>query len=168
MNMHEWTDFLVASSGASAALLGLLFVGLSINLKKIISIPHLPGRAFAAMLLLATMLVVSLCALVPRLNPMILAGVTFFPGALSWFSSMRGILASLKYLRVRSPKQRIPVYVFFLRFLIVQLSTLPYVVAGILLGMNNPFASYWLVPAFLFSVLAALYDTWVLLIEINR
>jgi modulator of FtsH protease len=166
--MHEWTDFLVASSGASAALLGLLFVALSINLKKIISIPHLPSRAFAAMLLLATILVVSLCGLVPGLNPSALGWVTFLPGALDWASEMKGDWARLKYFRSNQKKLKIPIYTFATRFALVQLGTLPYLVAGILFWTNNPSAPYWLVPAFLFSILTALYDTWVLLIEINR
>jgi hypothetical protein len=166
--MHEWTDFLVASSGASAGLLGLLFVALSINLKKIISVPLLPSRAFAAMILLATMLVVSLCALVPGLNPNILGWVTFLPGALDWVGGMKGFWASFTWFRSHRKKREIPLYTFVLRFSLVQLGTLPYLAAGILFWTNNPLAPYWLVPAFLFSILTALYDTWVLLIEINR
>jgi len=166
--MHEWTDFLVASSGASAGLLGLLFVALSINLERIISIPQLPSRAFAAMLLPATMLVVSLCALVPGLNPAVLGWVTFLPGILDWAIGMKGLWNSLNYFRSNRKKLKIPFYIFALRFSLVQLSTLPYLAAGILFWTNNPSAPYWLVPAFLFSVLTALYDTWVLLIEINR
>jgi modulator of FtsH protease len=166
--MNEWTDFLVASSGASAALLGLLFVALAINLKKILSVPLLPGRAFAAMLLPATMLVVSLCALVPGLNPNTLGWVTFLPGVLDWIFGMKCYWASFKYFRSNKKKLAIPFYYFFLRFSLVQLGTLPYLVAGILFWTNNSSAPYWLVPAFLFSILTALYDTWVLLIEINR
>ncbi|HTC21632.1 MAG TPA: hypothetical protein VK859_12335 [bacterium] len=166
--MREWTDFLVAASGASAALLGLLFVGLSINLKKIISIPLLPSRAFAAMLLLATMLVVSLCCLVPGQGLPLLGWETLVPGSLDWIGGMYGLWASLKYLRSKNGKRVAPGYTLVLRFLLVQSGTLPYLAAGILFWTGSPSAPYWLVPAFLFSILTALYDTWVLLIEINR
>ncbi len=166
--MHEWTDFLVASSGASAALLGLLFVGLSINLQTILSVPLLPARAFAAMLLLATMLVVSLCALVPGLNPMVLGWVAFSPALLDWVAGTRGLWASYRYFKTKGRKIKIPFYTFVMRFLFIQLGTLPYLVAGGLFWTGNASAPYWLVPAFLFSILTALYDTWVLLIEINR
>ena len=40
----EWRDFFVGSVGASAALTGLLFVAISINLQQILRFPHLPGR----------------------------------------------------------------------------------------------------------------------------
>ena len=42
---EDWSDFLVASSGASAALAGLVFIGISINLTRILDGPGLPGRA---------------------------------------------------------------------------------------------------------------------------
>jgi hypothetical protein len=41
----DWHDFLIAAVGASAALLGRLFVTVSINLEDILTYPHLPGRA---------------------------------------------------------------------------------------------------------------------------
>jgi hypothetical protein len=40
-----WHDFFVGSMGASAALTGLLFVAISINLEQILKFPNLPGRA---------------------------------------------------------------------------------------------------------------------------
>ena len=42
-----WTTFFVAASGASAALAGLVFVALSVNISHIIKAPHLPPRAAA-------------------------------------------------------------------------------------------------------------------------
>jgi hypothetical protein len=49
----SWTDFLVAAAGATAALVGLVFVGLSINLKRILALPGVSGRAAETVLLLA-------------------------------------------------------------------------------------------------------------------
>jgi hypothetical protein len=40
-----WDNFFVAEVGAAAALSGLLFVAVSINLTRILAIPHLPARA---------------------------------------------------------------------------------------------------------------------------
>ena len=48
--MIGWENFLLAQVGASAALAGLIFVGGSINLTKILSLPALPARAFEAFL----------------------------------------------------------------------------------------------------------------------
>src|SRR5215213_5799028 len=48
-----WSDFLVASAGASAALAGLVFIGISINLTRILAFPGLPARAAPTIVLLA-------------------------------------------------------------------------------------------------------------------
>jgi hypothetical protein len=55
----EWESLFVAEAGASAALAGLLFVALSINLERILKGTGLPGRAGEAIVLLLTVLVVS-------------------------------------------------------------------------------------------------------------
>lgn len=60
-----WANFLVAQVGASAALLGLLFVGVSLNLSKILSMPPLPNRALLAMMLLLGVLIASMLLLIP-------------------------------------------------------------------------------------------------------
>ncbi|HEX4025820.1 MAG TPA: hypothetical protein VHX52_14125 [Steroidobacteraceae bacterium] len=62
---HGWDDFLVAEVGASAALAGLLFVAVSINLSSILKYPHLPTRAIEALTTLLCVLVICSWALVP-------------------------------------------------------------------------------------------------------
>jgi len=44
-HVSEWSDFALAQLGASAALLGLVFVGLSINLRDVIGSTSLVNRA---------------------------------------------------------------------------------------------------------------------------
>jgi hypothetical protein len=46
----DWGPFTTAQLGAAAALGGLVFVGLSLNLKKILSYAWLPGRALLALM----------------------------------------------------------------------------------------------------------------------
>ncbi|HEY6636935.1 MAG TPA: hypothetical protein VIZ61_04550 [Solirubrobacterales bacterium] len=47
----EWTDLFVASAGASAALAGLVFVAVPINIDRILRFPGLPERALETVLL---------------------------------------------------------------------------------------------------------------------
>jgi len=66
-----WHDFFLAAAGASAALLGLLFVGVSINLAAItgeerVDLRVRAGQAFANLL---SVLVISLLMLVPDPDP---------------------------------------------------------------------------------------------------
>jgi hypothetical protein len=60
-----WGELFLAGAGASAALAGLLFVAISINLERILQGAGLPGRAGEAIVLLVAVLVVSMLGLVP-------------------------------------------------------------------------------------------------------
>ena len=55
----EWDSLFLAEAGASAALAGLLFVALSINLERILKGAGLPGRAGEAIMLLLAVLAVA-------------------------------------------------------------------------------------------------------------
>src|SRR5262245_24883314 len=63
--MDAWANFFIGQLGASAALLGLLFVGVSINLAKILGSRDLTNRALLAMILLLIILIVSSLFLIP-------------------------------------------------------------------------------------------------------
>jgi hypothetical protein len=70
-----WQDFFLAAAGASAALLGLLFVGVSINLSAISADERVDLRARAAQAFtnLVFVLVISLLMLIPDPDPALFA-----------------------------------------------------------------------------------------------
>ena len=65
-NDLAWHDFFIGTIGTvAAALTGLLFVAISINLEQILKYPQLPGRAAGTLGILVSALVVSGFALAP-------------------------------------------------------------------------------------------------------
>jgi hypothetical protein len=64
-DLSEWTDFFIAGAGASAALTGLVFVAVSINVDRILRFRGLPERAQATLMLLLGVVLVSLIGLIP-------------------------------------------------------------------------------------------------------
>ncbi len=61
----DWSDLFVATAGASAALAGLVFVAVSINIERILKFSGLPERALETVLLLLGVLLVSVVGLIP-------------------------------------------------------------------------------------------------------
>ncbi|MGO8799373.1 MAG: hypothetical protein ACLQE9_07455 [Roseiarcus sp.] len=160
--IDAWANFFVAQCGASAALLGLLFVSVSLNLGKILAFPVLPGRALTAMLLLLAVLLVSSFMLIPG-QPSAANGIEVLCVGLP----ICGASAVIGVRGVRnSTAEHQNEFVSSLLFLAI--ATTPYVIAGILLLLTSAAALYWLAAAIILSFLKAFMDAWVLLVEINR
>jgi hypothetical protein len=79
-----WEELFLAEAGASAALAGLLFVAISINLTKILEVRGLVGRAGEAIVLLVAVLVVSTLVLVPDQARIALGSELLVTGLLAW------------------------------------------------------------------------------------
>ncbi len=160
--MEIWKDFFVAMTGASAALTGLIFVGISISLQRILEIKTLPGRAGLALGLLMIVLIVSTLCLVPQVSINIIGVEILCCGIAAWGISLR---VDLRILGDTKPEYK---RLYFQNLFFTQLATLPYIVCGIWIIGAGASGVYWLIPAFLFSFMKAVLDAWVLLIEIHR
>jgi hypothetical protein len=166
-HMGDWHDFFLAQAGAAGVLTGLVFVGVSINLEKILSDPTsgLAGRAAEALVLLVAVLTASCLLLVPGQGALLVGIEVLAIGVADWAS-----VVSIQLLRVRNwPTMGSDLrQSFVLRVALGQVATLPFLAAGpAVLGWGMD-GLYWLVAGMVFSVLAAMFEAWVLLIEINR
>jgi hypothetical protein len=156
-----WHDLFAAVAGASAALAGLLFVAISINLRQILAVPVLPVRAAASLGALLLALVVSLLLLVPGQSRTVLGAELLVCGGPAWLATTYG------YLRVGRAEQQ-GGFQYGSDLAITQLAVVPVVGAGASLVAGAGGGLYWLVPALVFVFISAAAKGWVLLVEVVR
>ena len=165
--MNAWHDFFLAQTGAAGVLTGLVFVGVSINLQTIVSDPRsgLAGRAAEALILLVAVLTVSVLGLVPGQGKGLLGAEVLVVGLAAWVWIVAIQLPRLRGWGTMRADLRLS---FVLRVVLGQVGTLAMVIAGFAVLWVGPGGLYWLVAGTLFSIITALADAWVLLVEINR
>lgn len=158
----EWGGFLTAAAGATGALAGLVFVSLSINLTRILAGPGLTGRAGETMILLGSTLAVTLIALIPGLSPhelaLALLAITL-PTWLALFGIQAYSICHHRYLHAPLAT---------LRLTLSQVATIPGVLAPLAMMGFLPGGFSWLAFGVIASILVALMNAWVLLVEILR
>ncbi len=157
-----WSNFFVAAAGGSAALTGLVFVGVSISLERILKIPKISGRAVDALTLMLLILMVSLICLVPGQTAHIIGLEILFIALLSAIVILRSDLALIRSIPMEW--KRLQLY----NMIVNQVVILPYLLTAVALTLSYSRGIYFLVPAFIFSFVKSLVDAWVLLIEIHR
>jgi modulator of FtsH protease len=157
----EWKDFLVAATSAAAALSGLLFVGLSINLARIMEGRGLPDRAAETLILLSATLVAALSGLVPeprRVTAFIWLGV----GAATWMIVTRLHVRALRHHLYAEPSH------VWWRIGLTQVAVLPLLIGPLSFLAERGGGLHWLAPALIFPLVISLINAWVLLVEILR
>lgn len=160
--MARWEAFFAAQLAAAATLAGLLFVGVSLNLAKILANPSLPGRALSGFYLLLANLIVASLMLVPE-QPRIAIGLEILLiGLVLW-----GTVSYLDILAIRRSTVEYRGY-FIRHFCMFQAAVIPYVVGSGLVLAAGPGGLYWVAAAMVISLFVASSEAWVLLVEINR
>jgi modulator of FtsH protease len=156
----DWHDFFVAAVGASAALLGLLFVAISINLTLILKHRHLPGRAAATLGTLLSVLVVCSFGLVPGQSNRTLGVEILATGAVVatqaiWVSmGKRSEGDPLSWTLGNLPNLLFP--------------ALAFVGGGCSLLAGSGGGLYWILVGTVLAFVGTTVNAWVLLVEILR
>jgi hypothetical protein len=161
-NPPDWSTFFSAEAGASAALTGLIFVAISINLRRILRMQHLVARSAKALFLLTGILLASTVCMAPGQPIRVLGCELILFGALVW------TLTTVAEHRASHKNPFVKTGVRIFQFVLAQLSTVPLIAGGVSLMLGFGGGLYWLMAGTIFSFVAALIDAWVLLIEILR
>ncbi len=153
--MEEWEAFFSGQVAASAALAGLLFVALSINLDTILAFPGLPARAGVTLVTLSTVLIASTALLAPGQSVRAYGAEVLAIGVIA--------LVLVAVLQWRSYRANPPA------LLAQELARASFcLIAGAVLLAGWEGGVYWMLPAVILSFLSVLLNSWVLLIEIKR
>jgi hypothetical protein len=158
----QWQTFFATQAGVGAALTGLVFVALSINLKQILAFPGLAGRAGEALLLLLFTVVTGLAGVLPLTSSRPL-GAAFLGTAILLGTPVTWILLSGHKNFVGRPRHE-----FITRAVVAEAAVVPALVAGCLLLAGNLSGFWWQAAASLLCIVAGVEDAWVLLVEILR
>jgi hypothetical protein len=158
----EWSGFGEAVATASAALAGLLFIAVSINLKRILEFPSLPARAGQTLILFGMPLVIGLLLVTPAQGRIALSVQLMATGL-----AVGGIQLYLDLKTDRGEEDTL-----YRRLISVVIPAIfscgSLVIAGVTLAAQAGGGLYWLVPSVLSGIIFGLANVWVLLVEILR
>jgi hypothetical protein len=157
-DVAEWAEFANTVAGGAAALAGLLFVGLSLNLTEILKYPGVPARAAVTLGLTIAILLTAIFVATPGQDNRVLAveiGVVGLAAAV-------GALVSGLY--QREERRARTMYVT----LVPLVPALLLIGGAVSLWLQRGGGLYWLTAAVAMGLAVATANAWVLLVEIKR
>lgn len=159
---RAWAEITAAIVAAAAALTGLIFVALSINLDPIIRLGGVADVALQAIAVLTVVLMTGALVLVPGQSKSLLAGELVLLGV--------GLIVVVAWLFVRTWRDSDAAY-RGKRLQTAILNALPglgFGIAGVSLALGTGGGLYWLVPGWTLGMLAGIVNAWILLVEVKR
>jgi hypothetical protein len=158
----EWSDLFVAAAGASAALAGLVFVAVSINIERILKYPGLPERALETVVLLVGVLLISLVGLVPGQSHVALGLELLLVGGVT------GVVVARQPATSSDPDTVAERARVRTRWAVRIAGTVPLIIGGASVLVESGGGLYWIVAGIAFAIVGAVANAWVLLVEILR
>jgi len=158
-NPEAWATMFEMVALAAVTLTGLLFVGLSINLRSILQTPAHRARAREALLSQLVLLVVAVFVLIPGQGP----------GALGVELVVVSVIVLVVSLRLQSKTlRRLPASrraTWSVHLIALNAVTIAIAVAGVGLLTNRLGGLLWLVPTILTCLLWSAYNAWSLTVH---
>jgi modulator of FtsH protease len=164
-DVTRWSDFAIAQLGASAALLGLVFVGLSINLRDFVGTGALVHRAAEAVIVLGSVLVAATAVVIPDQSDTAV-GVELLVVALTTLAVVISLQRDAS--EHGSDRPGPPFLAIAIRHVLGLGAPLLLGIAAVTLLTGVGGGLYWGPVAIVAAYMCALSDAWVLLIEILR
>jgi len=155
-DVSEWADFAKTVAGGAAALAGLLFVGLSLNLAEVLKYPGVPARAAVTLGLTIAILLTAIFVATPGQDPRVLAVEIAVIGIF-------GALVAGLYQREERSRAR-TMYLTLLPLVPAVLL----IVGAVSLWQQRGGGLYWVTASVTTGFVAASANAWVLLVEIKR
>jgi hypothetical protein len=161
-DLADWEPFFSAIIAAAASLTGLLFVAVSINLDRILKGgKFLPSRAAETLAILLLVVASSGLTLIPQGTRLV--GVEILIVAVPTLA-----ITVWTQIAHRRRNRNDPVLWTISRMTSTAVATVPCTVAGLSLTAGWGGGLYWLAPTALLGIGGAVYNAWVLLVEIVR
>jgi len=158
----SWVGFGTAAATAAAALAGLLFIAVSINLRQILAVKSLPSRAAQTLITFGTALVTGLLVVVPDQARNALAAELIATGVVIGGWQLHLDLSTDNGGEYTARRR-------LLGAIFPALTTCGcLVVAGATLVAQAGGGLYWVVPGVISAFGFGLINVWVLLVEILR
>jgi hypothetical protein len=159
--LEPWHDYFVAQAGASAALAGLMFVALSINIDRILKSPWLPPRASSTMVLLIGSVIQALLALWPA-DKLVLPGLEqLILSVIIWLYATWLLVSGAQTPKMYGGSTT--------GIVLTQVATLPAVAGSVaLVAFGASGGIYAIAFSLLMSVIVGIINSWVLMVEILR
>jgi hypothetical protein len=150
------------TASAAAALTGLLFVALSINLRQIIANPGLIARAVEVLIVLSAALILSTLLLMP--------GQPTGAAAIEIIITAVAVSAVTARIQISTDRRALGIsrLAFATRIIGAHTGSFLLVVGAISLLAQTGGGLYWVVPALLAMIVVSIIGAWIMLVEIVR
>jgi hypothetical protein len=160
--MKDWGAFFAAELGASATLAGLVAVAISINLQRILEVEHLPARAGESLFSLTMAFAVCSVALFPDLSPRALGAVALTLSAAAFLFGARNQIVWGRMSKGQEWARKATGASARIA------STFPIAAGGALALAGGAAGVFWIAVGVVVTLVAAVLNAWVLLVEIKR